>query len=67
TQPSPAQNLNTGADGGCKVESDAAVLPTVVVVVVLLLLLPELPINPTLPAERKYDLEVAQLGLSHQC
>ncbi|MCI71505.1 hypothetical protein A2U01_0092768, partial [Trifolium medium] len=42
-----------------------AVLPAVVVAVVLLLL-PVLPVDPALPAKRKYDLEVAQLGLSHQ-
>ncbi|MCI72211.1 hypothetical protein A2U01_0093474, partial [Trifolium medium] len=59
-------NLNTGADGGCEVDPDAAVLPIVVVVVVLLLL-PVLPVDLALPAERKYDIEVAQLGLSHQC
>ncbi|MCI47523.1 hypothetical protein A2U01_0068765, partial [Trifolium medium] len=34
-QPSPAQNLNTGADGGCKVDPDAA--PDVLPAVVLLL------------------------------
>ncbi|MCI57816.1 hypothetical protein A2U01_0079067, partial [Trifolium medium] len=44
TQPSPAQNLNTGAGGGCEVEPDVAdaVLPAEVVAVVLLLL-PLLP------------------------
>ncbi|MCI94937.1 hypothetical protein A2U01_0116235, partial [Trifolium medium] len=53
-------------DGGCEVDPDAApdVLPAVVVVVVLLLL-PELPVNLSLPAERMYDQEVAQLWLSH--
>ncbi|MCI65651.1 hypothetical protein A2U01_0086909, partial [Trifolium medium] len=58
------QNLNTGADGGCEVDPDVA--PAVVVDVVLLLL-PGLPVNPALPAERKYDQEVAQLWLSHMC
>ncbi|MCI96790.1 hypothetical protein A2U01_0118090, partial [Trifolium medium] len=62
------QSLNTGADGGCVVDPDVAPaeLPAVVVAVVLLLL-PELPVNSAQPAERKYDLEVAQLGLSHLC
>ncbi|MCI65689.1 hypothetical protein A2U01_0086947, partial [Trifolium medium] len=52
----------------CEVDPDVApaVLPAVVVAVVLLLL-PRLPVNPSLPSERKYDLEVAQLWLSHQC
>ncbi|MCI76531.1 hypothetical protein A2U01_0097801, partial [Trifolium medium] len=59
-------NLNTGADGGCEVDPDADVLPAMVVDVVLLLL-PELPLNPAQPSKRMYDLEVAQLGLSHQC
>ncbi|MCI74657.1 hypothetical protein A2U01_0095921, partial [Trifolium medium] len=66
--PSPAQNLNTGADGGCKVEPDAA--PTVllaVVVAVVLQLLPELPVVLSPPSERKYDQGVTQLGLSHPC
>ncbi|MCI78559.1 hypothetical protein A2U01_0099829, partial [Trifolium medium] len=35
--------------------------------VVVLLLLPVLPVNPSLPAGRKYDLEVAQRWLSHPC
>ncbi|MCI71940.1 hypothetical protein A2U01_0093203, partial [Trifolium medium] len=65
-QSSPAQNLNTGAGGGCEVDPDNVVLPAVVMAVVLLLL-PELPVNPALSAGRRYDLEVAQLGLSHQC
>ncbi|MCI58578.1 hypothetical protein A2U01_0079833, partial [Trifolium medium] len=40
SQPSPAHNLNTGANGGCEEGPDAApaVLPAVVVAVVLLLL-----------------------------
>ncbi|MCI56245.1 hypothetical protein A2U01_0077496, partial [Trifolium medium] len=44
------------------VDPDAvpAALPAVVVAVVLLL-----PVNPAQPTERKYDLEAAQLGLSH--
>ncbi|MCI91682.1 hypothetical protein A2U01_0112976, partial [Trifolium medium] len=52
-----ARNLNTGVDGGCKVDPDAApaVLPAVVQ-----LLLPVLPVAPSLPSERKYDPEVAQ-------
>ncbi|MCI66137.1 hypothetical protein A2U01_0087395 [Trifolium medium] len=29
--------------------------------------MPLLPVNPAQPSERKYNLEVAQLGLSHQC
>ncbi|MCI77916.1 hypothetical protein A2U01_0099186, partial [Trifolium medium] len=64
SQPSPAQNQNTSAAGGCKVEPDAAlaVLPAVV-----LLLQPELPVALSLPSERMYDLEVAQCWLSHQC
>ncbi|MCI91894.1 hypothetical protein A2U01_0113189, partial [Trifolium medium] len=61
-----AQNLNTGADGGYEVDPDAVVLPAVVVAVVLMLL-PGLPVSPALPAERRYNLEVAQLWLSHQC
>ncbi|MCI95094.1 hypothetical protein A2U01_0116392, partial [Trifolium medium] len=44
-----------------------AVLPAVVVAVVLLLLLPALSVTPSLPSEKMYDLEVAKLGLSHQC
>ncbi|MCI82826.1 hypothetical protein A2U01_0104100, partial [Trifolium medium] len=59
----PAQNLNTGADGGCEVDPDAAVLLAVVVAVVLLLL----PVTPSLPSERKYDQEVAQHWQSHLC
>ncbi|MCI72868.1 hypothetical protein A2U01_0094132, partial [Trifolium medium] len=68
SQPSTAHNLNTGAGGGCEEEPDAAptVLPVVVVVVVLLLL-PELPVTPSPPSEKMYDLEVAQRWLSHQC
>ncbi|MCI51103.1 hypothetical protein A2U01_0072347, partial [Trifolium medium] len=68
SQLSPAQNQNTGAASGCKVEPDAApaVLPAVVVAVVLLLQ-PELPVALSLPSERMYDLEVAQCWLSHQC
>ncbi|MCI87074.1 hypothetical protein A2U01_0108355, partial [Trifolium medium] len=52
-QPSPGQNLYTGAAGGCEVEHDAApaVLPAVVVAVVLLLL-PELPVTSSLPSEK---------------
>ncbi|MCI65277.1 hypothetical protein A2U01_0086535, partial [Trifolium medium] len=67
SQPSQAQNLNTGADGGCEVEPNAApaVLPAVVVVVVLLL--PVLHVTPSLPSERMYDQEVAQRWLSHPC
>ncbi|MCI71437.1 hypothetical protein A2U01_0092700 [Trifolium medium] len=57
--------MNTGADGGCEVDPDAAdvVLPVVVVAVVL----PLLPVALSLPSERKYHQGVAQLGLSHQC
>ncbi|MCI97126.1 hypothetical protein A2U01_0118426, partial [Trifolium medium] len=44
----------------CEVDHDAA--PAVLPAVVFLL-----PVNPSLPSERKYDLEVAQLWLSHQC
>ncbi|MCI74847.1 hypothetical protein A2U01_0096111, partial [Trifolium medium] len=63
-----AQNLNTGADRGCEVEPDAAsAVLLAVVVVVVLLLLPVLPVSPALPSGRKYDLEVAQPWLSHQC
>ncbi|MCI72354.1 hypothetical protein A2U01_0093617, partial [Trifolium medium] len=40
SQPSPAQNLYTGAAEGCEVEPDVA--PTVLLAVVLLLL-PKLP------------------------
>ncbi|MCI90385.1 hypothetical protein A2U01_0111677, partial [Trifolium medium] len=62
------QNLYTGAAGGCEVEPDAA--PAVllaVVVAVVLLLLPGLPVNPSLPFEKMYDLEVAQRWISRQC
>ncbi|MCI74860.1 hypothetical protein A2U01_0096124, partial [Trifolium medium] len=61
----PAQNLNTGADGGCKVEPDvaAAVLLAVVMAVVLLLL----PVTLSMPSENTCDLGVAQLWISHQC
>ncbi|MCI82623.1 hypothetical protein A2U01_0103897, partial [Trifolium medium] len=64
----PAQNQNNGAAGGCEVEPDVAhaVLLTVVVAVVLLLL-PGLPVTPSMPSEKMYDLEVAQRWLSHQC
>ncbi|MCI56175.1 hypothetical protein A2U01_0077426, partial [Trifolium medium] len=50
------------------VDPDAApdVLPAVVVAVVLLLL-PGPPVNPALPSERMYDLEVAQRSQSHMC
>ncbi|MCI48111.1 hypothetical protein A2U01_0069354, partial [Trifolium medium] len=67
SQPSPTHNQNSGAAGECEVESDAAlaVLPAVVVVVVLLL--PGLPVTPSLPSEKMYDLEVAQRWISHQC
>ncbi|MCI48504.1 hypothetical protein A2U01_0069747, partial [Trifolium medium] len=66
SQPSPVQNMYTGAAGECKVEPDAA--PTVLpAVVVLLLLLPELPVTPSLLSEKMYDLKVAPRGLSHQC
>ncbi|MCI82132.1 hypothetical protein A2U01_0103406, partial [Trifolium medium] len=53
-----------GAAGGCKVEPDAApaALPAVAVAVVVLLL----PVTPSLPSEKRYDLEVTQRGLSHQ-
>ncbi|MCI58201.1 hypothetical protein A2U01_0079455, partial [Trifolium medium] len=62
--PSPAQNQNNGAAGGCEEEPDvAAVLPAVVVAVVL----PLLPVTPSLPSERMYDLEVARCWLSHKC
>ncbi|MCI81603.1 hypothetical protein A2U01_0102877, partial [Trifolium medium] len=61
-------NMNTGADGGCEVEPDAApALLLSVVVAVVLLLLPELPVNSSLPSGRMYDLEVAQRWLSHPC
>ncbi|MCI84050.1 hypothetical protein A2U01_0105326, partial [Trifolium medium] len=40
SRPSPAQNLNTGANEGCEVDPDAA--PALLLAVVLLLL-PELP------------------------
>ncbi|MCI78616.1 hypothetical protein A2U01_0099887, partial [Trifolium medium] len=51
-----------GADGGCEVDPDAApaMLPAVV-----MLLLPVLPVALSMPAERRYDQGVAQLGLSH--
>ncbi|MCI90678.1 hypothetical protein A2U01_0111972, partial [Trifolium medium] len=55
-----------GADGGCEVDPDAAVLPAVVVAMVLLLL-PALPVTPSLTSERMYDQEVAQRWQSHQC
>ncbi|MCI58998.1 hypothetical protein A2U01_0080253, partial [Trifolium medium] len=57
-----------GAAGGCEVEPDAApaVLPAVVVDVVLLLL-PELSVTLSLPSEKRYEPEVAQRWLSHQC
>ncbi|MCI57038.1 hypothetical protein A2U01_0078289, partial [Trifolium medium] len=58
-------NQNSGAAGGCEVDPDATVLPTVVVAVALLL--PGLPVAPALPSERMYDQEVAQRRLSHQC
>ncbi|MCI84255.1 hypothetical protein A2U01_0105531, partial [Trifolium medium] len=53
SQPSPAQNLYTGAAGGCEVEPDATpavvlVVVLVVVVAVVLLLLPVLPIDLSL-------------------
>ncbi|MCI50421.1 hypothetical protein A2U01_0071665, partial [Trifolium medium] len=68
SHPSPAQNQNNGAAGGCEEESDAApAVVLAVVVVVVLLLLSGLPVNPSLPSERMYDLEVAQHWLSHQC
>ncbi|MCI96362.1 hypothetical protein A2U01_0117662 [Trifolium medium] len=60
--------MNTGADGGCEVDPDAApaVLLTVVVVVVLLQL-PVLSVTPSLPSEKMHDQEVAQRWLSHPC
>ncbi|MCI68831.1 hypothetical protein A2U01_0090092, partial [Trifolium medium] len=60
------QNLNTGADGGCEVEPDAAHAVMMVVVVVLLLLL-GLPVTPSLPSENTCDLGVAQRWISHKC
>ncbi|MCI66827.1 hypothetical protein A2U01_0088085, partial [Trifolium medium] len=63
SQPSLAQNLNNGAAGGCEVEPDAA--PAVLLAVVLLL--PRLPVNPSLPSGKMYDLEVVQQWISHLC
>ncbi|MCI66107.1 hypothetical protein A2U01_0087365, partial [Trifolium medium] len=67
SQPSPAQNLNTGAGGGCEVELDAAPAVLLAVVVVVVLLLSGLLVTPSLPSENMYDLEVTQLWISHQC
>ncbi|MCI98037.1 hypothetical protein A2U01_0119340, partial [Trifolium medium] len=58
---------NTGAGGRCEVEPDAAHVVLLTVVVVVVLLLPGLPVTPSLPSENMYDLEVAQLWISHQC
>ncbi|MCI68632.1 hypothetical protein A2U01_0089893 [Trifolium medium] len=67
-QPSPAQNQNTGAAGGCELEPDAApVVVLAVVVAVVLLLLPGLPITPSMPSENMCDLGIAQRWISHQC
>ncbi|MCI96517.1 hypothetical protein A2U01_0117817, partial [Trifolium medium] len=41
-------------------EPDAAPAVLSAVVVAVVLLLPVLPVNPSLPTGRKYDLEVAQ-------
>ncbi|MCI97120.1 hypothetical protein A2U01_0118420, partial [Trifolium medium] len=45
---------------------DAAPAVLLAVVVAVVLLLPELPVTPSLPSKKMYDLEVAQLWLSHQ-
>ncbi|MCI95524.1 hypothetical protein A2U01_0116822, partial [Trifolium medium] len=45
SQPSPAQNLNTGAAKGCEVEPDVAPAVVLAVVAVVLLLLPVLPVT----------------------
>ncbi|MCI46835.1 hypothetical protein A2U01_0068076, partial [Trifolium medium] len=45
SQPSPAQNLNTGAAEGYEVELDAAPAVVLVVVTVVVLLLPVLPLT----------------------
>ncbi|MCI25215.1 hypothetical protein A2U01_0046404, partial [Trifolium medium] len=69
SQPSPAQNPNTGAAKGCEVEPDAAlaVLLAVVVVAVVLLLLPGLPLNLSMPSKNRSDQGVAQRWISHRC
>ncbi|MCI66157.1 hypothetical protein A2U01_0087415, partial [Trifolium medium] len=65
SQPSTAQNPNTGAVEGCEVEPDAtpAVLLAEVVAVVLLLL----PLNLSLPSESMCDQGAAQDWISHRC
>ncbi|MCI91628.1 hypothetical protein A2U01_0112922, partial [Trifolium medium] len=68
SQPSPAQNPNTGAAGGCEVEPNAApVVLLAVVVAVVLLLLPGLPVNLSAPSENMCDQGVAQNWISHPC
>ncbi|MCI29008.1 hypothetical protein A2U01_0050212, partial [Trifolium medium] len=58
SQPSPAQNLNTGTVKGCEVEPDAA---PAVVLVVAVVLLPGMPLNLSPPSGSMCD-QGASLG-----
>ncbi|MCI51463.1 hypothetical protein A2U01_0072707, partial [Trifolium medium] len=57
SQPSPAQNLNTGAAEGCEVEPDATPVVVLVVVGAVVLLL---PLNLSPPSESMCDRGVSQ-------